>query len=164
MDSEAVRPYDPGDADALWRLKRAFERELAAGTGDAGKAERYESKLTDAYRERYRSWVERCVEESPECLWVAAADGRLVGYAFLLPASLAMIWDAAVLNELYVRPGARGTGAADALLSAAVETARGQDLPLDRLVLDVDADNDRARAFYDRHGFEPWGRMVARPL
>jgi ribosomal protein S18 acetylase RimI-like enzyme len=28
----------------------------------------------------------------------------------------------------------------------------------------VDRENDRARAFYDRHGFEHWGEMVARKL
>jgi ribosomal protein S18 acetylase RimI-like enzyme len=32
------------------------------------------------------------------------------------------------------------------------------------MVLDVDPNNDRAKAFYERHGFEPWGEMVARSL
>jgi ribosomal protein S18 acetylase RimI-like enzyme len=159
-----VRPYASEDADALWALKRAFELELATGTGDAGKTARYEAKLTDDYRRRYRAWVERCVDEEPACVQVAVTDGTVVGYVFLLPASLAMIWDAAVLNEVYVRPPVRGSGAADALLSAAVARARTQDLPLDRLVLDVDPANERARAFYDRHGFKPWGELVARPL
>jgi ribosomal protein S18 acetylase RimI-like enzyme len=31
-------------------------------------------------------------------------------------------------------------------------------------VLDVDRGNDRAKAFYDRYGFEHWGEMVARSL
>jgi len=42
--------------------------------------------------------------------------------------------------------------------------ARQQDLPLDRLVLDVDRENGRARAFYERHGFDHWGEVVARQL
>ncbi|WP_276279209.1 GNAT family N-acetyltransferase [Halorussus caseinilyticus] len=88
----------------------------------------------------------------------------LAGYVFVLPQQLAMIWDAAVLNEIYVRPEYRGTGVADDLMDAAVESAADQDLPLDRLVLDVDRENDRAQAFYDRHGFEHWGEMVARKL
>jgi GNAT superfamily N-acetyltransferase len=88
----------------------------------------------------------------------------LLGYAFVLPESLAYVWDAAVLNELYVVPAARGSGVADDLLDAALDQARGQSLPLDRLVLDVDPANDRARAFYDRRGFEPWGEMVALTL
>jgi GNAT superfamily N-acetyltransferase len=89
---------------------------------------------------------------------------ELLGYAFVLPESLAYVWDAAVLNELYVVPAARGSGVADDLLDAALDQARGQSLPLDRLVLDVDPANDRARAFYDRRGFEPWGEMVALSL
>ena len=93
-----------------------------------------------------------------------ASPSGLVGYAFLLPESLSFVWDAAVLNEIYVVPDRRGTGVADALLDAMVEHARAQDLPLDRLVLDVDAENGRAYSFYRRHGFEPWGEMVATEL
>jgi ribosomal protein S18 acetylase RimI-like enzyme len=188
-DDVAVRPYDPGranatgerdrdrqhrgDAPALWRLKRRFELELGRGSPDDDKAERYAAKLTDDYRDRYLAWVDRCVDQEPGCVRVAAVDRAgdgtgpadgVVGYAFVLPASLSLVWDAAVLNELYVRPGHRGTGVADDLLTAAVAHAREQDLPLDRLVLDVDRSNDRARAFYDRHGFEHWGEMVAREL
>jgi ribosomal protein S18 acetylase RimI-like enzyme len=92
-------------------------------------------------------------------------DGpELAGYVFVLPQQLAMIWDAAVLNEIYVRPEYRGTRIADDLMAAAVGFAEEQDLPLDRLVLDVDRENDRAQAFYDRHGFEHWGEMVAHEL
>lgn len=175
-----VRRYEhPDDFDALWDLKRAFERELGASTGGDEKEAAYEAKLDDAYRERYRAWVARCVEKDEGCIHVAEADAdagahdaggqtapadALAGYAFVLPDDLSMIWDAAVLNEIYVREDHRGTGVADDLLDAAVETAERQDLPLDRLVLDVDPGNERAQAFYRRHGFEPWGEMVARSL
>ncbi|MDL5361494.1 GNAT family N-acetyltransferase [Halalkalicoccus sp. NIPERK01] len=159
-----LRPYEPGaDEDDLWTLKRAFERGLGAGTGGEEKEALYEAKLTPAYRERYLDWVGRCVATDPRCVTVADDDAP-VGYAFVLPERLAMIWDAAVLNELYVAPEHRGTGVADDLMDAACALASEQDLPLDRLVLDVDPENARARAFYDRHDFEPWGEMVARPL
>lgn len=161
-----IRPYDPDhDADGLWELKLGFERELAAGTGDGGKSARYEAKLTDDYRADYLEWVERCIDRDERSVQVAVDDGDdLVGYVFLLPDSHAYIWDAAVLNELYVRDRNRGTGVADDLMAAAVDAARKQDLPLERLVLDVDRENDRAKAFYDRHGFDHWGEMVARKL
>lgn len=99
----------------------------------------------------------------------AAADleadsTTIAGYVFVLPERLAYIWDAAVVNEIYVAPEWRGTGVADALLEAAVDLAVDQDLPLERLLLDVDPDNERAYAFYERHGFEPWGEIVARKL
>jgi ribosomal protein S18 acetylase RimI-like enzyme len=176
-----VRPLTEDDVDALWSLKRSFETELGATGGD-GKAARYAGKLTADYRAGYLAWVRRCVDEEPGCVAVAtpettadagggdrAAEGPtpadgLAGYAFVLPSSLAFVWDAAVLNELYVRPRHRGTGVADDLVRAAIEHARGQDLPLDRMVLDVDRGNERARAVYARHGFEHWGEMVAREL
>lgn len=177
-DADADADTDDGtDASGLWRLKRAFELELGAGTGGDDKAAAYADKLTPRYRERWLGWVRRCVAEEPGCVVVADAgaggetgdagagtSAGLVGYAFVLPESLAFVWDAAVLNEIYVADDRRGTGVADALVDAATEHARTQDLPLDRLVLDVDPDNDRARAFYRRHGFEPWGEMVATEL
>lgn len=158
----AIRPYRPADADALWDCKAAFETELGARGGDE-KASAYAEKLTADYRDRWLDWVDRCVA-AEECLFVAPASGGLAGYAFLLPERLAFVWDAAVLNELYVTPDARGVGLADALLERALDHARDQALPLDRLVLDVDRENERARAFYERHGFAHWGEMVAREL
>lgn len=159
-----IRPYDPPtDREALWALKRAFELELGAGTGTDEKQAVYEAKLTDDYRDRYLEWVDRCLAANPRSVMVAGTDG-LVGYVFVLPDTMAMIWDAAVLNEIYVEPGHRGSGIADDLMEAALEIAAGQSLPLDRLVLDVDPANERAVAFYERHGFSHWGELVARPL
>jgi ribosomal protein S18 acetylase RimI-like enzyme len=189
-DNIQYRPYDPDrDPEDLWDLKRAFELGLGSGTGDDDKQAVYEEKLTTEYGERYLDWVFWCTKHDPRCVTVAeiaeeqedTAKGNgensksnseesknetndLAGYVFVLPQQLAMIWDAAVLNEIYVRPQYRGTQVADDLMEAAVELAEDQDLPLDRLVLDVDRENDRAGAFYERHGFEYWGEMVARKL
>jgi ribosomal protein S18 acetylase RimI-like enzyme len=55
---------------------------------------------------------------------------------------------------MYVRPEARGRGVADALMRALVEHARGR---VRLLKLTVMADNARARAFYERHGFRLYG-------
>jgi ribosomal protein S18 acetylase RimI-like enzyme len=164
-----VRPYDPDhDAEALWAGKRAFE----LGLGEAGDTEKetaYAEKLTEDYRTDWLAWVRRCVETDPGCVLVAdpereVADGPLAGYAFVLPERLAFVWDAAVLNELWVAPRNRGTGLADELFEGVLAHAREQTLPLDRLLLDVDAENERARAFYERHGFTGWGELVARDL
>lgn len=165
-----IRPYDPA-SDALWDLKQAFERGLGEGTGGEEKRATYEAKLTQDYRDRYLDWVARCAASDERCVTVAApgdeaetdAD-QLAGYVFVLPETMAMIWDAAVLNEIFVRPEYRGTGVADDLMDAALALARDQDLPLERLVLDVDPDNERARTFYRRHGFESWGELVARKV
>ena len=159
-----VRPYDSDDADGLWTLKRGFELGLGAGTGGDEKEAKYEAKLTDEYRENWLAWVDDCVADDERCVTVAVDEDELVGYVFVLPASMAFIWDAAVLNEVYVAPDYRGTGVADDLMESALDLARDMELPLDRLVLDVDRENDRARAFYDRYGFDHWGELVARDL
>jgi ribosomal protein S18 acetylase RimI-like enzyme len=164
-----VRPYRERDREMLWELKRGFETALGSGTGGEEKATRYEGKLDDDYRAGYLEWVERCVAEQKRAVQVAEAGGgdgdavgALAGYVFVLPESLTYIWDGAVVNEVFVRESQRGTGVADDLMEAALAVAREQDTPLERVVLDVDPDNERARAFYDRWGFEPWGEMVAR--
>mgnify|MGYP000002188908 CR=1 FL=1 len=159
-----VRPFEPDDEAVLWDLKRAFERGLGEGTGVDGKAARYAEKLDASYRERYLDWVGRCIREEPGAVQLAERDGSVVGYVFVLPESMAHIWDGAVLNELYVKPAHRGADVGDELISAAITVARNQDLPLDRILLDVDRSNDRARAVYERHGFEHWGEMLAREL
>lgn len=167
--SVELRPYDATtDAEALYDLKVAFERGLGENTGGDDKAAAYADKLTDDYREKWLAWVDRCVADEPRCVTVAVdetADGTpVVGYVFCLPERLAFVWDAAVINELYLAPDHRGTGVADDLMNAALDLAADQDLPLDRIVLDVDPKNERARGFYDRYGFESWGEMVARPV
>lgn len=160
-----VRRYrDPGDRESLWALKEAFERELGSVTGGPEKETAYERKLTPAYRERYFDWIARCLDENDQCVLVGLADETPRGYVFVLPESFGMIWDAAVINEFFVRPRYRGTGLADRLMRAALDVAEAQSLPMDRLVLDVSDDNQRARAFYGRHGFEDWSGMMARSL
>lgn len=163
-ESYMIRPYRQEDADTLWELKRGFELGLADGTGDDAKATRYADKLDDEYRRTYLDWVDRCRTAEPRAVQLAERRDSVVGYVFVLPDTMAHIWDAAVLNELYVTPEDRGDGVGVELLEAAVTTARAQELPLDRILLDVDRANDRARAFYDRHGFDHWGEMLARDL
>jgi RimJ/RimL family protein N-acetyltransferase len=54
---------------------------------------------------------------------------------------------------MYVRGAARGTGASDAIMDALIAHARAH---VRQLQLTVMADNPRARAFYERHGFVPY--------
>lgn len=159
-----IRPYREGDAEVLWELKRGFELGLGSGTGDDAKEATYREKLDGEYRESYLAWIRRCVGENERCVLLAEQTERVAGYVFVLPESLSHIWDAAVVNEIYVREADRGAGVADDLMDAALSVAESQDLPLDRVVLDVDRKNERARAFYDRWGFESWGEMIAREL
>lgn len=61
------------------------------------------------------------------------------------------------LISMWVAPFARGTGVADALVNAVICWARAQQIG--KLSLDVMEDNDRARAFFHRHGFADQGRI-----
>ncbi len=59
------------------------------------------------------------------------------------------------LVGMWVHPEHRGSGVADALVRAVVETASAQGF--DRIVLEVADENDRAVRFYERQGFTPTG-------
>ena len=156
-----VRAYRQEDGDILWELKQGFERGLAKGTGDEEKAARYAEKLDAAYRRSYLDWVERCRADEPDAVQLAERGDSVVGYVFVLPDTVAHIWDGAVLNELYVKPDSRGEGVGSELLEAARAVANDQTLPLERMLLDVDRANEGARSFYERHGFDHWGEMLA---
>lgn len=60
-----------------------------------------------------------------------------------------------LLYGMYVRPSARGRGLADRIVAALLEEARR--LGLEQVLLTVVADNPRARALYERHGFRLYG-------
>jgi ribosomal protein S18 acetylase RimI-like enzyme len=60
------------------------------------------------------------------------------------------------LGSMYVREAQRGSGAADALIEAALADASAT---LEAMTMDVNADNARAIGFYERHGFTVAGRV-----
>ena len=68
--------------------------------------------------------------------------------------------DRLVVGELYVAEAHRGTGLADRLMERAERDARERDCG--ELRLDVDVDNERAMAFYEKQGFEPYRKQLTR--
>src|SRR5262245_26499156 len=85
-------------------------------------------------------------------VWIATQEGQLAGYAVVTWGySLESGGRDALLDELYVR--ARGTGIGRVLMDAMLVdcAARG----LRRMFLETEADNGRARAFYQALGFQP---------
>lgn len=84
------------------------------------------------------------------------------------PVGLVALWHAPerpegeiVLIQMWVASWARGRGAADALITAAVRTAREDGW--DRVVLEVAEENARAAGCYRRLGFVPTGRRATMP-
>ena len=70
--------------------------------------------------------------------------------------------DRLVVGEIYVTEPHRGTGLADRLMDRAAADAREQGCG--EIRLDVDVDNERARAFYAKHGFEPYREQLTRDV
>lgn len=83
---------------------------------------------------------------------LAETGGTALGFTLVFPEYSS--WRGAVglyVQDLYVRPGARGRGIAQALLSAAWDSAT--DWGPSYLTLMVDHRNDAASAWYARQGF-----------
>jgi len=63
------------------------------------------------------------------------------------------------VGNLYAAPPYRGTGLADQLIGRAMQYAREEGCV--ELSLGVEADNERAMAYYDKLGFEPFEQRMA---
>jgi ribosomal protein S18 acetylase RimI-like enzyme len=68
--------------------------------------------------------------------------------------------DAAELISMWVDPAARGAGAGDALVQAAVDRARR--MGVGRLILHVVEGNASAVKLYERNGFRHTGEQITR--
>ena len=88
---------------------------------------------------------------------VAESGGKLVGYAKLGPPHLPFEprGEAAELRQLYVVEELKGQGIAQALMDWVIDRARRR--RADYLYLSVFTENERARRFYEKYGFEPEG-------
>jgi GNAT superfamily N-acetyltransferase len=78
-------------------------------------------------------------------------SGRAIGFATIFWTwSTTRAARIGVMNDLFVTQGARGTGAADALIAACLERCRAHGAA--QLAWKTALDNDRAQAVYDRIG------------
>lgn len=113
----------------------------------------------EAFQATYESAAELPVETYAQrlqryALFGGFVDERLCGFVGFYPLKNPKIAHKAILWGMYVRPEARGTGLADAMVDAVLEHARGR---VEQVLLSVIVDNERARRFYARKGFEPYG-------
>ncbi len=118
--------------------------------------------LFDGYRQFYRqpsepdrvrTFLRDRFAHNQSVIFVAEQDGAPVGFTQLYPsftsAGLGRIF---VLNDLFVDPAARRTGAGAALLEAAAEY--GRRVGALRLVLSTEVTNMAAQALYERLGWK----------
>ena len=166
-----VRPLPPDEAavrrfvEALWL---PYHRELEATVARHALADGVDLVAEEvAYR------LER-LREPDHHEWVALEGGgdRLVDRDATLAGFVTAGVDPSppvfdqpdrlVVGDLYVREPFRGTGLAGELIGVAND--RALSAGCGELALDVDVDNERALAFYERVGFEPCRHELARPV
>jgi GNAT superfamily N-acetyltransferase len=130
-----VRAPQEGDY-ARWReLYRAY-------------ADFYETEQTDEAADRAWSWIHDPNHEV-KALLVADDAGRVVGLAHYRPFARPLAASTGCyLDDLFVEPAARGTGAADALLGELRQIAASRGWTVVRWI--TADDNHRARSTYDR--------------
>ncbi len=121
----------------------------------AGYAEFYRVLQTPEMRERVWSWINDPQHEV-ECLLAVDDADAPVGLAhfraFARPLAAST---GGYLDDLFVEPGARGSGAARALIAALAEVARERGWTVIRWI--TAEDNYRARTLYDRVAARtPW--------
>ena len=127
----------------------------------AGYAEFYGVEQTPAMRDRVWGWIHDPAHEVEG--FVAERDGDLVGLAhvraFARPLSATV---GGFLDDLFVAPEARGTGAAEALIRAVAEQGRERGWSVIRWI--TAGDNVRARRLYDRLATQtPWVTYDLKP-
>ncbi|WP_068152471.1 GNAT family N-acetyltransferase [Rhodococcoides corynebacterioides] len=153
-----VRPADPSEIPQLAALAaRTFPLACPPGTEDADIRHFVSTALSENAFRGYLADDERRV-------LIAERDGTLVGYTMLGlrpsedPDVRAAVRDtpAVEVNKMYADPAAHGSGAAGALMQAAVDLAR--ELGRASLWLGVNHVNARAQAFYRKCGFVPVGQ------
>ncbi|MEZ5823738.1 MAG: GNAT family N-acetyltransferase [Geminicoccaceae bacterium] len=133
--SITVRPVTPGDGVA-WR--RLYD----------GYATFYKREMTDAIAGSVWNWLHDPSHEL-DGLVAETENGELVGLAHYrrMPSPLRG-GDVGFLDDLFVEPAQRGSGAAKALIDAVAEAARTRGWPVVRWI--TADDNYRARGLYDR--------------
>lgn len=133
-----IRPFTHSDLDALLPLVEA----LHTSDGDPFDPQRTRDAL-------------RTLLDHPEygAVHIAAVDGEVVGY---IVGSLGLSIEAGgrflLIDEVYVTPVWRGCGLARALLASLLPYARAHGCRA--VELEVGWENDHARAWYERLGFE----------
>jgi ribosomal protein S18 acetylase RimI-like enzyme len=139
-----VRLLTPDDYDSLRELRLESLRLLPVSfAADPGQEEAMSKQ----------EWLSRLASAVS---FGGFIDGRLSGMVVLSRPSRPKLAHTGDIGAMYVRDSARGTGLADALMSALLEHASHI---VEQVQLVVNAENARAIKFYERHGFREIGRI-----
>jgi GNAT superfamily N-acetyltransferase len=137
MKGVEVRPIRVEDVSAVIQLVTSTLAEFGLTFGEGSNTDEELMQLPTSYTEHGGAF------------WVAVdANAHILGTCGVFPVGLPGDFE---LRKMYVRKGARGTGAGRQLLDESVTWARAHGGK--RLVLDTTEKMERAIAFYERHGF-----------
>jgi len=138
MDQVEIRSAVEADRDAI----AALVLSLAEERGAAGRSP-----------EALRSTIAACIASPERELWVAEADGLVVGYAAVHWIPFPMIYGVeGYLSDLLVSRGARGSGVGRQLLARVEERAR--EIGCVRLMLNnARTAESYTREFYPKQGY-----------
>lgn len=159
-DEDVVRRY----VTELWipyhhELEQVVESHAFADEVDVI-AQEVEFCLANLESESYRAWI--AVDDCSKLESNTTTDSPgnrpdLGGFVTTDIVESPVVFDRPnrlIVNDLYVSDEYRGTGLAGDLINRAIERSRSAGC--EELVLNVDVDNERAIAFYEKCGFETY--------
>jgi RimJ/RimL family protein N-acetyltransferase len=142
---------------ALIRPSRIEDAAAFSEAGGRVATEKRYLATVDGYTvEQTRSYLQRAAE-GLLYQFVAEVDGRVIGACDISPRQAAGFTHVGVLG-MFLLPEWRGRGIGKQLLEASLSTARSAGL--ERIELEVFADNEAALHLYETHGFAREGRKV----
>ena len=145
-----IRRAAPHDVAALGDLGIALMR-----THYAFDARRFLAPTQDDAA-GYARFLQSQLDDDASIVMVAEQRDRIVGYVYAAvePLSWKELRDeCGFIHDLLVTDAARGRGAGEGLLNAAIEWLGERGMP--RVVLGTAAQNENARRLFDRRGFRP---------
>jgi GNAT superfamily N-acetyltransferase len=147
-----VREATPEDTEALVEVTAAGWRE---GYRDIVSRETLAQLPLDRWRHEISVGLRRPVGDA--FTFVAEVDGRFAGYCYVAAPTRepGLGPEVAELGAMYVDPSHWREGTGNALMKAALE--RLSELPYREAVLWTFEENERAVAFYERHGWKADG-------
>lgn len=147
------RDATPEDAETLDRI---FDQSFCDAFAHLYRREDLEAFLSSFGVEDWREQL----QDSSYALRIGEVDGEPVGYVKLGPLKIPVETDrpAILLDQFYILKSYHGVGIAHGLMDWALEEAARRGV--EELYLTVYVDNQRARRFYDRYGFEDVGRYA----